>query len=117
MPSKFSKQRLAAFDKQSGRCYYCGSLMWLSNGKRFATENKISESEATRFQCTAEHLQARCDGGQNSFKNIVAACRFCNTTRHKCKTPPNPEKYKSHIKRRLKKGKWHPGRLQHVVLA
>ena len=63
MSSKFSKQRLAAFKKQFGRCYYCGSPMWQDNPKEFAIKHVISKPEATRFQCTAEHLLARCDGG------------------------------------------------------
>lgn len=114
MSNNFSKQRLTAFKKQSGRCYYCGSHMWLTNVKKFAFEHNISESEAARFQCTAEHMLARCDGGNNSSENIVAACRFCNNTRHKRKTPLVPNKFKSLIQKRLKKGKWHPHELHHL---
>lgn len=115
MSSLFSKQRLAAFKKQSGRCYYCGSFMWLKNCSKFAIEHNISESEAARFQCTAEHLLARCDGGNNSSENIVAACRFCNGTRHKRKTPLVPQKYRSYIHKRLQLGKWHPHKLHHLL--
>jgi 5-methylcytosine-specific restriction endonuclease McrA len=76
MSCNFTKQRLAAFKKQSGQCYYCGSTMWLKNQKKYASERGISESKASRFQCTAEHLVARCDGGKNSYRNIAAACHF-----------------------------------------
>jgi len=76
MSRNISKQRLAAFKKQSGKCYYCGSKMWLKNRKRFALEHDISEIEASRFQCTGEHLLAKSDGGKNSYKNIIAACFF-----------------------------------------
>jgi len=115
MSNKLSKQRLAAFKKQSGRCYYCNSLMWLKNPKKFAKEYNISESEAARFQCTAEHLMARCDGGNNSSENIVAACRFCNNARHNRKKPPVPAKYKSLVQSRLSKGKWHPHNLHRLL--
>ncbi len=114
MSNNISKQRLAAFKKQSGKCYYCGCMMWLKNRKQFALEHCISELEASRFQCTGEHLLAKSDGGDISYKNIVAACLFCNSTRHKMKKPPVPAKYKSHIQTRLSKGKWHPLRLQHL---
>lgn len=114
MSNNFSKQRLTAFKKQSGRCYYCGSHMWLTNVKKFAFEHNISELEAARFQCTAEHMLARCDGGNNSSENIVAACKFCNNTRHKRKNPLVPNKFKSLIHKRLKKGKWHPHELHHL---
>ena len=115
MSNNISKQRLAAFKKQSSKCYYCGCMMWLKNRKHFALEHGISELEASRFQCTGEHLLAKCDGGKNSYKNIVAACIFCNKTRHKMKKPPVPTRYKSHIQTRLGKGKWHPHRLQHLL--
>ena len=108
MSCNFSKQRLAAFKKQSGQCYYCGSTMWLKNQKNYASERSISESEASRFQCTAEHLVARCDGGKNSYRNIVAACHYCNTKRHQRKKPLGPLSYRSHIQNRLQQGKWHP---------
>jgi len=115
MPNFFSKQRIAAFKKQSGRCYYCGSFMWLENCKKFAIKYSISESEAARFQCTAEHLLARSDGGNNSSENIVAACRFCNGTRHRRKTPLVPNKYKSYIHKRIRQGKWHPYKFHHLL--
>ena len=88
MPSKYSKQRLAAFKKQGGRCFYCGSPMWTEDRNKFARKHNITLKYAARFQCTAEHLLARCDGGEDKTNNIVAACRICNSTRHKCKIPP-----------------------------
>lgn len=114
MSSNISKQRLSAFKKQSGKCYYCGSMMWLKKRKKFSIEHGITDSEASRFQCTGEHLLAKCDGGKDSYKNIVAACLFCNNVRHKRKKPPKPAKYKSIIQGRLSKGKWHPRKLHHL---
>lgn len=116
MSSRFSKQRLTAFKKQSGRCYYCKSPMWQNNPEEFAIKHGISKSAAARFQCTAEHLLARCDGGKDQESNIVAACLFCNKTRHhKRKNPPNPTEYRKYIKNRLNKGKWFPNSLRHVL--
>lgn len=115
MSSNLSKKRFVAFNKQAGRCYYCGSPMWNDNPEEFAKYHKISMSYAARFQCTAEHLLARCDGGNNSPENIVAACLFCNNARHKRKKPPAPVQYKSIIQTRLRKGKWHPKKLQHLL--
>ena len=115
MSNPIAKLRLKAFQKQSGLCYYCESRMWLKNLERFANQHAISKSAAARFQCTAEHLVARCDGGSNKNDNIVAACIFCNQTRHKRRKPLVPVKHRAHIKRRLKQGKWHPKELQHLV--
>ncbi len=108
MPNSIVKSRKKAFQNQVGRCYYCKSPMWQRDVRKFAKDNRISVSAAARFKCTAEHLTARCDGGTNSKKNIVAACLFCNSTRHKRKKPPTPSKYRADIQRRIKKGKWHP---------
>lgn len=94
MPSKFSKQRQIAFSKQSGLCYYCGSPMWESKPKEFANKHKITKKYAGRFQCTAEHLKARCDGGEDHESNIVAACIVCNRKHHQRKNPLGPPKYK-----------------------
>lgn len=115
MSNRIAKLRLDAFQNQNGRCYYCGSPMWLNNQKDFAIQHSISISEATKLKCTAEHLVPRCDGGDNCKRNIVAACLFCNGTRHRIKNPPAPIQYKEHVQRRLNKGKWHQKSLLHIV--
>ena len=115
MPSSITKSKLNAFQEQNGRCYYCGCHMWLTDKESFAISSAISTSEAAKFQCTAEHLVARCDGGANRKSNIVAACRFCNGVRHRMKAPLAPGKYREHIQKRLVKGKWHPKSQQHLV--
>ena len=115
MPKPIVNFRLDAFHNQKGRCFYCASLMWTKDAKCFAKSNSISEAAAARFQCTAEHLRARCDGGRTDRENIVAACRFCNSNRHQRNSPPAPDKYRAYIKKRLKKGKWHPKEFQHIV--
>ena len=109
------KNRLAAFKRQAGCCHYCGSAMWIENLEEFASKFNISIRSATRFQCTAEHLVARQDGGSDSSKNIVAACRFCNSTRHRIPTAPDPRTYKKHVQRRVSAGKWHPKHVQGLV--
>ncbi|MBU1566066.1 MAG: HNH endonuclease [Proteobacteria bacterium] len=119
MTSQIVKNRLKAFKNQAGRCYYCESIMWLDKKEDFAADHKIGISEAEKLKCTAEHLIARCDGGKNNQSNIVAACLLCNSERHRLRQPPAPTQYRELIKKRLKKGNWHPKSLllrvsQHV---
>ncbi len=89
--------------------------MWQKDSHVFAVMNSISHKEALRFQCTAEHLRAKSEGGSDSRENIVAACLFCNQTRHKRKMPPDPKTYKYIIQNRLLKGKWHPKSQHHLM--
>ena len=114
MPCSIVKHRLAAFNRQEGRCYYCGLPMWLKNPADFATKYKISEGDASRFQCTAEHLKAKQDGGTDSRENIVAACRFCNAIRHRIAQPPSSAAYQQRVRRRISAGKWHPKSVLHL---
>lgn len=107
MPNPIQKHRFSAFKKQNGCCYYCGALMWIDNPEKFAADHSISLKNAANLQCTAEHLVARCDGGEDTASNIVAACKHCNSTRHKNKSAPAPELYKKLIKKSLEKNKWH----------
>jgi hypothetical protein len=116
MTNQIVKNRRKAFQNQAGRCYYCGSIMWLNGQKEdFAVKHKIPVAEAAKLKCTAEHLEARCDGGGNSKSNIVAACLFCKNGRHRRKKPPAPNNYRELIQKRLKKGKWHPKVMHHLV--
>ena len=114
MPTSISKHRLAAFNRQNGRCFYCGLPMWLKQPAAFAAKYKISEGDASRFRCTAEHLKARQDGGTNSGNNIVAACRHCNMTRHRISPPPSPMTYKKRVRRIVRAGKWHHRSARHL---
>lgn len=108
MPHQLSKLRSQAFKNQSACCYYCGKPIWLKDKKGFAAQHAMSTAAAEKFQCTAEHLLARCDGGGDNQSNIVAACFFCNNTRHRMKSPLPPPEYKKHVQRRISQGKWHP---------
>jgi hypothetical protein len=116
MSRKYLKYRSRAFVRQKGRCYYCGFPMWLCRPRNFASQHKLTDGQIARFQCTAEHLQARQDGGKDTQANIVSACKFCNSTRHKTLNPLKAGEYRKKVKRRLKKSKWHPEKL-HCLLA
>lgn len=102
------KHRSAAFDRQSGRCYYCGIQMWSDTPEAFARIYGLSLRQTRHFQCTAEHLVAKQDGGRDTRFNIAAACLLCNQRRHKLKNAPKPKEYKALVQKRLSKGSWHP---------
>lgn len=106
-----AKPRSVAFNRQSGFCHYCGQPMWQKNLQQFASRFGIPLGLAKRFQLTGEHLVAHKDGGTTSRSNIVAACSFCNRTRHVMKTVLDPEQFKRHVQKRMGKGQWHPVRL------
>ncbi len=108
MPKEIVSRRNKVFSEQDGRCYYCKFPMWIKDQEGFAIQHRISVAAAKKFKCTAEHLKARCDGGGDEKENIVAACHYCNQLRHKRKKPPEPNRYKEMIQKRLKKKKWHP---------
>ena len=50
---------------------------------------------------------AKQDGGLDTPENIVAACRWCNSRRHKRKTVPAPEAYLQLVQQRIRRGRWH----------
>ena len=99
--------RKAKFVEQHGRCYYCRQPMWEKNGDQFAVAYGLTASAAHLLRSTAEHLVAQQDGGADTKQNIVAACRFCNWTRHKTSNPKAPIDYRRKVRDRLRKGKWH----------
>jgi 5-methylcytosine-specific restriction endonuclease McrA len=102
--------RKRAFQLQSGCCYYCGARMWQTHPKEIAVPFGLTNGEVLPFKCTAEHLVARCDGGKDKRANIVAACQICNIRRHRRSHPAPPLLYRSLVRRRIAKGKWHSGR-------
>lgn len=117
MASRLTQIRLHAYRAQSARCIYCGAPMWHQNPEAFAAAHGISLADARRFQATAEHLQAKCDGGVDALGNIVAACIFCNRKRHQRKAAPQPEAYRVYVQRRIAMGRWHPAHLHHKLLS
>ena len=115
MCQAISKNRGCAYSEQHKRCFYCSAPMWISNPDAFAAKHSISTKEIQRFRCTAEHLRARADGGLNTRENIVAACTFCNSRRHRRAKPLTPLKYRSLVRDRIRAGRWHPQRFHHLL--
>lgn len=85
--------------------------MWENDLQSFISQYKINPSKASLLKSTAEHLNARKDGGKDAKFNIVAACKYCNNTRHKSKKALSPTAYKQHVHKRLINNKWHQIRL------
>jgi hypothetical protein len=81
--------------------------MWLASPDELIAQLNITKGIATRLQCTGEHLLARSDGGDASRRNIVAACRFCNSKRHSGKKVLDPRAYRKRVTERMRAGKWH----------
>lgn len=97
--------RAPSFHAQNGRCQYCLGPMWLSSPDELGLRHR----SARPYQCTAEHLLARQDGGKDQPGNIVAACHLCNLRRHRRPTPaPSASKYLAWVRLQVAKGKWYP---------
>lgn len=82
--------------------------MWERDPNAFAYRYRLAQGVLARLRSTGEHLVARQDGGSDRGGNIVAACQFCNSTRHRAKHPLDADRYREHVKRRLWGGSWHP---------
>ncbi|RRN75443.1 HNH endonuclease [Agrobacterium deltaense] len=110
MPSsntiKNLRQRAARM--QGWRCFYCQLPIWNSSPEELMKRYGMPRGLTKRFQCTAEHVKAKCDGGEDVAANIVAACLFCNATRHRTKHPLDATKHAFVVRSRMAKGKWHP---------
>lgn len=107
MTNSLSKIRSEALRLQGGRCFYCTVLMWTDDCTAFARRHGLSPRLAKWLQCTAEHLQARQDGGRDFSANIAAACRLCNHRRHaQRKVAPTPEQYRALVRKRVSRRGW-----------
>ncbi|MBU0557108.1 MAG: HNH endonuclease [Alphaproteobacteria bacterium] len=104
---KLTRLRLDAFAKQRGRCAYCRQPMWTRDAGTFAKRFHLSLRQALRLQATAEHLIPRWEGGADIPSNIVAACRFCNWTRHRSPDPLPWPKYGEKVAARMSAHRWH----------
>ena len=111
MPTRLDRSRSAAYARQSGRCYYCEFPMWLDDPAAFCVRHNLTPKLAKLLRCTAEHLKARRDGGNDEAGNIVAACLTCNQRRHRPKLPLSPEQFREHVRARLRQGRWHPSKM------
>jgi 5-methylcytosine-specific restriction endonuclease McrA len=103
---KVSNIRNQKMKSQSGRCYYCKRPMWVGDLQKFCQSLGLSPKQARLFQCTAEHLKPKSEGGGDTKDNLVAACKFCNQTRHVAKTPLSHSAYLVKVRKRLFAGKW-----------
>jgi len=106
MSKQLASLRQRALIKQSNRCYYCNCPLWEADLPSFLAEYRVSQRQAKFFQCTAEHLVARCDGGTNAEHNVVAACWFCNWARHRARKPLDSVRYRRRVQRRVALGRW-----------
>lgn len=102
---KLRRFRKVAARKQRHRCHYCDAPMWSARPEVFAERHGLRLEDCAHFQCTAEHMVARRDGGQER-RNIVAACRFCNITRHEAETPMSAEAFRAHVQRAVGDATW-----------
>lgn len=106
MSQKLALLRHKAFITQSSRCFYCNALMWETDSTDFISKYNTPPNLTQKLQCTAEHLHPRNEGGRDVANNIVAACFFCNTTRHKAKKPLAPSLYFKRVQTRIAHGHW-----------
>lgn len=94
MKNRLLRLRAASYKAQDSRCFYCGVVMWLGDSSAYQERFGLNPRRIRAFQCTAEHLQARCDGGLDEETNVVAACRECNKRRHRrLRGAPSPIEY------------------------
>ncbi len=103
---KLQRLRHLAYLAQQGRCCYCNLPMWLADPAELAHLG-LRPSTLAPLKATAEHLQARRDGGKDEAGNIAAACWLCNVRRHARKKPRSPDLYRLLVQRRMARGKWH----------
>ena len=102
--------RRQAFQSQNCICFYCQLPMWEDAATDFCARFKLSARSAALLRCTAEHLCALQDGGQDTVANVVAACAWCNHRRHAGRHDHAPDAvtYKNRVTKGVAKGKWHP---------
>jgi hypothetical protein len=117
MCNRVSNHRSRAFVAQSGRCYYCDFPMWEAEDiGKFCLTYGLTLPQAPWFQCTAEHLEARQDGGGDNRENIVAACKWCNMKRHARKKTLSVARYREWVQKRVRAGRWHPAEVSRKLL-
>ena len=108
MSQSFKNKRVREFKSQNGRCYYLQIPMWLPNVTEHLFRSGITTKAMSRIHCTVEHMTARSDGGSDASENLVAACRFCNQTRHRQARSFNSKDFWERVMSRVRAGKWHP---------
>lgn len=119
---RLRRAREAAYKSQSGRCFYCRlpMLRWGCPQARKIKENfcdrhGLTYAQAKRLRLSAEHLVRRQDGGGHSRENIVAACVYCNQSRHRAGADPTPKEFKSHVREQMMVDEWHRFKCTHML--
>ncbi len=107
MTLSLARPRTSALLRQSGRCFYCDYPLLTGSPEKYAVQYKTTLARAKLMRCTGEHLNPRENGGTSAMTNIVAACWFCNSRRHRRSTAPAPAQYKQFVRQRLAQGRWH----------
>lgn len=102
---KLRRFRKVAARKQNHRCHYCDAPMWTKNAWAFAERHGLRLEDCVHFQCTAEHVVARRDGGAE-VRNIVAACRHCNLMRHAAEAPLPADLYRAQVQQHIAELRW-----------
>ena len=102
MANKISRYRNTAAQSQNWRCFYC-ELPMGGKGSPYA---KAVPSKMKHLLVTAEHLDARQDGGTDGQGNIVAAHTICNWRRHRRKIPMTPLKFVAYVRLRIEQNRW-----------
>jgi 5-methylcytosine-specific restriction endonuclease McrA len=109
MATKLQKLRHAAYVKQGGLCFYCNLPIWEDDEEVCSEILSIPERLTKLLRCTAEHLCAKQDAGADVPDNIVAACWWCNSQRHRIPTAaPRPEVYRAKVRKSVQRGGFHP---------
>lgn len=90
--------------------------MWLDDIHAFLARYPLTHRQALLRKCTAEHLQPKQDGGGAGRVNIVAACAFCNHTRHRAHVALDATRYARKVRTRLAKGAWLPADVYRVLV-
>jgi hypothetical protein len=106
--NQIQRHGIQAARKQGFRCWYCTFLMWENDPGASPSHANLPAGLLPRFRCTAEHCLPRSQGGSDAASNIVAACAFCNRTRHRRRNPPTSDAFRNHVARRVRQGRWHP---------
>lgn len=110
--SRLVKHRRSAWLRQGGRCIYCTVPTWEGKPElelpAFTKQRRVSRRQALHLRCTAEHLTALSDGGNDARANIAAACCRCNHGRHAVKEPLEAAMYRERVRRRVATGRWWP---------
>ena len=116
MSNNLARYRQQALVRQYGRCCYCKlPVVPQRNLNGFASAHGLTEARAKALQCTAEHLQARCDGGGDKANNMAAACITCNQRRHRMTPAPTPDRYRQIVQRQMEHGMWHKRALLNAI--